>query len=111
LKEGEAAEWNIMEYQARKDWEDYDDFISDLRARFGDHDLAYTAQEKMQKLQQTGSVEKYNTEFKKIMQITQYSMIKLIEKHKKGLKDGIVLKIYNNELLHTLHKRDLHPSK
>ena len=94
MKEGEAAKWITQKYNDRTVWTDRDAFVAEIRMRFGDIDPQFTAQEKIEALRQTRSVEEYNAEFKKYATQTGYSEVDLRRRYQKGLNTGIITKIY-----------------
>src|ERR1700677_4394580 len=76
--------------------------MKDVEARFGDIDPEYTAREKLKKLRQGSSVERYNTDFKKVQAQSGYSETDLMEKYQDGLNKETLQKIYKNHLPTTL---------
>ena len=102
MKEGEAAEWVVMQTREQSEWITFEDFMKDVEARFGDIDPEYTAREKLKKLRQGSSVERYNTDFRKVQAQSGYSETDLMEKYQDGLNEETLQKMYNNRLPTTL---------
>ena len=99
LKKGEAAEWSTQQVEDDITWEDYDEFLNAIRARFGDIDPKYTARQKLSKVKQTGSVETYSSDFRKYAKKTRFSDEDLSDKYQRGLNNEILYSIYHSETM------------
>jgi hypothetical protein len=101
MKKGEAAEWSTQQVEDEETWETYDDFLSAIRAHFGDIDPKYTARERLSKVKQTGSVETYSSDFRKYAKKTGFSDEDLSDKYQRGLNNEILYSIYHSESMPT----------
>jgi hypothetical protein len=101
LKKGEAAEWSTQQVEDGTLWRTYKELLKAIRLRFGDLDLKYTARQKLMKVRQTGSVEAYNTEFRKYAKKTGFSNEDLSDKYTRGLSTDILRSIYLSGALPT----------
>ena len=102
MKGGTAGPWAaeiVRQYQASPDqpaYEDWESFLKDLQAAFGDPDPASTARFRMDQLKQGNhSVEEYVASFKELISKTKYNDAAHVEKFERGLNSALVDKIYN----------------
>jgi hypothetical protein len=73
---------------------DANDLIQMLKEQFGDPDETVTAQQKLDALRQTATVEEYVVQFRTLAKKTGYDETALIAAFKKGLNRQILGKIY-----------------
>jgi hypothetical protein len=100
MKGGTAGPWAaevLRQCQASgPTYQNWEAFLKDFQAAFGDPDPASTARFKMDQLKQGNhSVEEYVASFKELTFKTQYNDAALVEKFEKGLHSALVDKIYS----------------
>ena len=98
MKTGSALTWaeqKMTEYSTAGWTITYAAFLTELRASFGDVSREKTARIKIFKLKQTGSVDDYNVEFVAQHALSGFSDEASLEIWKKGLKNSILCRIYN----------------
>jgi len=101
MKKGDVAVWATQQSEDGTTWNTYEELLCTIQSRFGDLDPQYTARQKLEKTKQTGSVEDYNTEFKKYARKTGFSDADLADKYQKGLNDAVIKSIYGSGTLPT----------
>jgi hypothetical protein len=101
MKGGTAGPWAaevVRQYQDSPEplYPDWNTFLQEFKAAFGDPDPGSTARFKMDQLKQgSHSVEEYVAKFKELASQTKYNDAAHIEKFEKGLNSALVDKIYS----------------
>lgn len=102
MKGGTAGPWAAevtRQYQVPSSqpvYEDWESFLTDFKAAFGDPDPATTARFKMDQLRQgSHTVEEYVASFKELTSKTKYNDAAHVEKFERGLNSALVDKIYS----------------
>lgn len=72
----------------------YADFLVELRAAFGDVSRQKTARLDIQTVKQLHGVDEYNVKFMSLFPLTGYNEITGIDMYRRGLKEGILRKIF-----------------
>jgi len=108
MKGGTAGPWAaevVRQFHDSADkplYKDWESFMTDLKAVFGDPDPAGTARFKMDQLKQgTHSAEEYVASFKELISKTKYNDAAHVEKFERGLNSTLVDKIYNLPEMHS----------
>jgi len=98
MKGGTAGPWaklKVKEFSQAGVTQDWNSFLEDFKASFGDPDPAGTARHKMDQLKQGAhTIEEYVASFREIADDTGYNDPALVEKFERGLNQSLVDKIY-----------------